>query len=141
LPKIDAEIQSVVEAIEQIRNDTSSTNWTVAIVLSAQSQEKGQRKLIELFKSCGIQARWASGEDVKESVDHVIVTDYESIVGLEFDCVCTMGVDQLLASGKAEFIQALWVAITRPRKFLIITRTGHDRIFDNPKFAGYQKSV
>jgi len=138
LPNADAEIEDIVNVVTELRSATASERWTAAIVTPPSADRSERDRLVGLLTSCGIAARWASGEDVKESVDKVIVTDYDSIVGLEFDFVCVMGIDRLLTAEGPAGTQALWVALTRARRFLLVTRIADDAIFDDSAFAGYR---
>ena len=76
---------------------------------------------------------------MKESVDRVIVTDYESIVGLEFDCVFIVGANSRLAKIEREDVESAWVAITRGRKFCCVTRSAPDLIFSRDEFSEFRK--
>jgi len=94
--------------------------------------------LVELLESYAVNTRWASGEDVKESVSQVVVTDYDSIVGLEFDAVFAMSVEQRLSDPTVANKLSVWVALTRARKFLHVSRVGSDQIFDHAEFEPYR---
>ena len=70
----------------------------------------------------------------------VVVTDFDSIVGLEFNAVFVLGLNDILADSDRHSLQAVWVALTRARQFLFVSRVGRDAVFDNPAFERYRDS-
>ena len=113
----------------------------MAVVVPNQLIDDTVERVIEELQSYDIKARWAVGEDVKESAEQAILTNYASIVGLEFDAVFAIGCDLMLRdlSAKAD-MQGVWVAITRPRQQVTITYMGIVPLLDKPEFGPF-KSV
>jgi hypothetical protein len=134
----EAEIVCVAERISELRTASETEKWTIAIVLPESLIPSISNQLITELKTYAVSARVASGEDVKESVEKVIVTDYDSIVGLEFDAVFLFGCDEALKEGRKEEVQAVWVALSRPRLFQHITHVGPARVFGDPAFSAFR---
>jgi len=112
------ECQALAQRINQLKTSEDSKRWSIAVVLPFDKRQDSVGDLIELFQRCDVRARWASGQDLRESKDHVVLTTYDSVVGLEFDAVMLPGVDLLLMRrGKDDALRALWVAVTRARKY------------------------
>jgi DNA helicase IV len=76
---------------------------------------------------------------VKESTEQVVLTDYESIVGLEFDAVLVAGCDELF-KGKVDkaVLQSVWVANTRARQYIAVSYAGQGGFFDDREFDKYR---
>lgn len=140
LETLAEELDCIADRINELRNEDNSKQWTITVVVPDQLIEKARKSLVDLLEAHFIQARWATGEDVKEHVDRVVVTDYESIVGLEFDCVFTIGIDTRLADASRDDLQSAWVALTRARRFICVTRTGSDEVFERQVFQEYHVS-
>ena len=134
----DAEIDCIAERISQIRTASDTEKWTIAIVVPDSLISTVAKPLIAELKSYAVGAREASGEDVKESTDKVIVTDYDSIVGLEFDAVFLLGCEEALNEGHKEEVQAAWVALSRPRLFRRITHVGPVKVFGDSAFDAFR---
>ena len=66
---------------------------SIAVVVPPSLEGGPVELLVRQLQSFAVDARWATREDVKESVVKVIVTDFDSIVGLEFDAIVIMGVE------------------------------------------------
>ncbi|MCC7421482.1 MAG: UvrD-helicase domain-containing protein [Planctomycetaceae bacterium] len=132
------ELEVVAESICQLRDQHESELWTIAVVVP-KSAHSAANPLVKLLTSYGVHARPASGEDVKESIDRVIVTDFDSIVGLEFDAVYVIAADQAIPQLTPENVRSLWVALTRARKFLHVSRINSDAVFDQATFAPYHE--
>jgi DNA helicase IV len=119
--------------ITRLRNNAESADWSIAVILPNSLAQTFGNQLIDGLAGYDVDARWASGEDVKESVDRVIVTGYESIVGLEFDAVFVAGCDEILAErDKADALRALWVAMTRARQYVAVSCVGVMELFTRP---------
>lgn len=87
----------------------------------------------------GARVKVSYGEDIRESTEKVIVTDLESIVGLEFDSVVFYDSD-----GIANVVNVntnrnmLWVALSRARKNLAVIYSASETIFDDKRFDKYR---
>jgi DNA helicase IV len=114
----EQECEALAQRINQIKTSEESKRWSIAVVLPFDEKHDAVRGLIELFRRCDVRARWASGQDLRESKDHVVLTTYDSVVGIEFDAVMLPGVDLILRrTRKDDALRALWVAVTRARKY------------------------
>lgn len=114
----DKECLALAQRINQLKADVESMRWSIAVVLPLGERHDAVQGLIALFERCDIRSRWASGQDLRESKDHVVLTTYDSVVGLEFDAVMLPGVDLVLKrSQRDEAMRALWVAVTRARRY------------------------
>jgi hypothetical protein len=133
------ELDWVVRSIIGAKGGERSAEWTMAVVVPDKLTAEIRDRIIPELKSCDVKARWAAGEDVKESVEQVIVTDFDSVVGLEFDFVCVVGCEVSLAeqSGK-DALQRVWVAITRARQYVAITNTGANPLLDDKRFDAFR---
>ena len=78
------------------------------------------------------------GEDVEEDVEKVIITNYDSIVGLEFDAVFLLGCDEAIKVGHKAEVQSVWVALSRPRQFQHISHVGTVKVFGEPAFDAFR---
>jgi superfamily I DNA/RNA helicase len=136
-PDRGVELQLVADSIAQLRDTHTSELWTIAVVVPDSAIEMARTALVDQLKSYGVRARWADPEDVKESVDHVIVTNFDSIVGLEFDAVYVIASDEGLPDLTPDHVRPNWVALTRARKFLHVSRVGTDAVFGFLQFAAY----
>jgi len=141
----DAERDSLAQRINQIKASEESKRWSVAVVLPFDERHDAVQQLIELFKRCDMRARWAIGQDLRESKDHVVLTTYDSVVGLEFDAVMLPCVDLLLTHPqKDDALRALWVAVTRARKYEWLSGLKADKhwasLFDKKDFDPYRSS-
>lgn len=136
----DEELKLVAQRISDLRNDPNSKDWTITVVVPTSCIDTTARPLVERLESYFVEARWATGEDVKESVDRVIVTDYDSIVGLEFDCIVAPHLDEQLRELDRPAILSTWVGLTRARRFICVTRSAPDPIFDRNEFSQYHIS-
>ncbi|NLF73179.1 MAG: hypothetical protein GX575_29435 [Candidatus Anammoximicrobium sp.] len=128
----------VAERLCQLRSDKLSSTWTTVVVVPDGYRSSAERTFIPNLNAYAVPARWATGEDVKESVHQVVVTDFDSIVGLEFNAVFVLGLHQVLFRHERDAIQAVWVALTRARQFLFVSRINGDSIFDRLEFAEYR---
>jgi superfamily I DNA/RNA helicase len=133
----DDELEFVAARILNFKDGGNSEHTTVAVIVPGQLVEVFRASLIGKLRSYAVNVRWASGLEVTEGVDYVIVTDYESIVGLEFDCVFLVGAEAALQRGSAEEKLSIWVAITRPRTYLCVTYVGNVSLFDHPELKHY----
>jgi hypothetical protein len=135
----NSEFESIADSIHEMKQLTSRRPRSIVVVIPDSLQNAADEYLIKPLADYGINARWATGLDVKESVDQVIVTDRNSVVGLEFDAVFYACADQSLTSlQNRDDIQAAWVAISRAKDFLRISRVGIDAVFDLADFAQYR---
>ena len=122
-----------------MRNLPESAEWSIAVILPDRSAGSLSKALIEGLASFDVDARWASGEDVKESTERVIVTNYDSIVGLEFDAVFVAACDDLFQEReRADAYQGLWVALTRARQYLAVSSVGVFKVLARPAFQLYR---
>jgi hypothetical protein len=136
----DAQAEWLVWRIDQLQRDERARAWSVAVVVPAREDEWCRRVLEEL-QACGILARWAEGQDVHGCIEQVIMTTYESVVGLEFDAVFLPRCDEKLPGGSAtkDLIQAVWVALTRARQYLAVSHSNPLAVLEAPVFAPYRK--
>ncbi|MCX7418637.1 MAG: UvrD-helicase domain-containing protein [Planctomycetia bacterium] len=135
----ETEFDLIINEIAEVKTDPSFDAWSLAVVLPSSLEAFAKETLVPKLDEYAIPARWATGEDVKESVEKVIITDYDSIVGLEFDAVFVAGVDELLKDHAASRgTNAVWVALSRARQFLRVSRVGREPVFDSPAFAGHR---
>lgn len=112
------EWHALAQRISQLKSGQDSKRWSMAIVLPYDERSSAVKELIDLFRRCDIQARWASGQDLRESKDHVVLTEYGSVVGLEFDAVFLPCLDEMLGhSSTDDGRRSLWVAVTRARRY------------------------
>jgi hypothetical protein len=140
LETLGDELDCIAQRINDLRDNENSKHWSITIVVPDPLIETVKGPLVGLLEEHFLQARWAEREDVKEHVDRIIVTDYSSIVGLEFDCVFAMGIDTRLAEVSRDDLLSAWVALTRARRFICVTRTGKDDIFERQAFQEYHVS-
>ncbi len=134
------EFSGVATAVHEMMQSGKSGLQTVAVVVPDDEQRQATTEIVPALKSFGIHARWAADIDVKESVDHVIVTNRDSIVGLEFDSVFVMGTDKFLPNMDRSGIYSMWVALSRARRFLHVSRVGGDPVFDASCFDQFRPS-
>lgn len=137
----DEEGESVwlVDRVSRLRQG-EGVNWSVAVVVPPSRGEVWCRQMIDGLTECGIPARWATGEDVRESGEKVVLTDYHSVVGLEFDAVLLPGCDDVLSAPTPtkDGVQAAWVALTRARQFVAVSHVRFVGLFDNSTFDSYR---
>lgn len=95
-------------------------DWSIAVVVAPGLGPDWREAVIAGLASSDIRSRWAVGEDVRESDEQIILTDYESIVGLEFDAVLLPGCERVLAppNPNRDAIQSAWVALLPPGNIL-----------------------
>ncbi len=135
----DREASWLVDRIAEVRRK----DWSIAVVVPPGLGEDWRQRVIGELASCDIRSRWATGEDVRECQEQIILTNYESIVGLEFDAVFLPGCDRVLippAPG-ADSVQAAWVALTRSRQFVAVSHIGPVAIFSNGEFDHYRSEA
>jgi DNA helicase IV len=138
-PSRDLELGWLIRRIIDLRSTENSSWWTIAVILPESLAASISAKVISELRSCDIKTRWASGEDVKESTEQVILTDYESIVGLEFDAVFVAACDEVFKSkAEKEVVQSVWVAITRARQHIAVSYVEHNALFDGREFDMYR---
>jgi hypothetical protein len=128
----------LVGRVSELRQGEGS----IAVIVPQGLDEAWRDGLIDELKSWDIKSRWAIGEDVRECEEQVILTDYESVVGLEFDNVLLPGCERVLDPSRrdAEAIQAAWAALTRARRHLSISHVGPVDVFNDAAFDGYRSS-
>jgi superfamily I DNA/RNA helicase len=143
-PNRTVEMKWIVDRVGQCKASEQQNRWTIVIVIpeevvGAEAAQKAVKTMIADWKSCDIKARWATGEDIKESTEQVILTNYDSIVGLEFDAVIVMATDHMLAnSPERDAVQSFWVAITRARQYIAVTYLRDIPQLQLPEFAPYR---
>lgn len=136
-----SERAGIVTRISALRNLPNSTLWTIVVVVPDPYQSDVTNFFLPELATYDIAARWATGEDVKDSIHQVIFTNFDSVVGLEFNAVFVIGLNEILGGPRRvrrESIPSIWVAITRARQALTISRVKHDAVFDDPVFAPYR---
>jgi hypothetical protein len=136
---VQSEIEFVTEQITQIRNTTERRHWTIAVIVPDYYEEEIKFRLVKNLRAFGVESEWVVGDHVQDSVHKVIATKYTNIVGLEFDAVFVLGVGEVLSAGGKDSYQAVWVAISRPHRFLCVTSVGDGAIFDNAAFDSYRE--
>ncbi len=133
------EFFGIAQSIHEKKELDLKTLKSVAVVVPNSVKEAASDKLVGLLNQYGINARWATQLDVQESVDQVIVTDRTSIVGLEFDSVYFACTDIFFTSLESrDEIFAGWVALSRAKQFLHVSRVESDPVFDAPIFDEYR---
>jgi DNA helicase IV len=140
------ECTALAQRITQLKTSEETQRWSIAVVVPTDEQSEGVRNLIELFRRCDVRARWASGQDLRESRDHVVLTTYDSVVGLEFDAVMLPALDVMLARGKPQdAIRALWVAVTRAKKYEWLSGLSDashwNTLFGRSEFEAYRSTT
>jgi DNA helicase IV len=142
----EEELLAIAQRVSRMKSVDESKRWSIAIVLPFDEQSDPVRNLIDLFQRCDVRARWASGQDLRESKDHVVLTEYGSVVGLEFDAVMLPCLDVLLGRPRKEdMLRALWVAITRARRYEWVSGLQGDkdwgRLFGKQDFDDYRTAA
>lgn len=135
----DDELGCVVSEVARLRGLSNGALWTIAVIVPESYRGDVDERLISALDECAIATRWADGEDVKDSVHKVIVTRYDSIVGLEFNAVFVLGVNEVVTTGAKEEIQSVWVALSRSHQYLFVSRVAGDPVFDSPRFDRFRK--
>ncbi len=135
----DDELECVVSEVSRLRGLPNGALWTIAVIVPENYRSHVYERLIPALDECAIATRWADGEDVKDSVHKVIVTKYDSIVGLEFNAVFVLGVNEIILTGNKEEIQSVWVALSRAHQYLLVSRVVGDPIFDAARFDRFRK--
>ena len=135
----DDELGCVVSEVARLRGLSNGALWTIAVIVPENYRGDVDERLISALDECAIATRWADGEDVKDSVHKVIVTKYDSIVGLEFNAVFVLGVNEVVKTGAKEEIQSVWVALSRSHQYLFVSRIAGDPIFDASRFDRFRK--
>lgn len=133
------ELDCVVSEVSRLRGMPNGALWTIAVIVPENYRVDVDEQLISALDECAIATRWADGEDVKDSVHKVIVTKYDSIVGLEFNAVFVLGVNEIIQTGAKEEIQSVWVALSRAHQYLFVSRVVCDPVFDAPRFDRFRK--
>ena len=138
----DEECAAIIGRVVDLKESNESLRWSVAIVLPYAEDSDVVRELISRLRRCAVRARWAVGPDLRESKEHVVLTNYDSVVGLEFDAVILACSDDLVRNlDTDEAIRAIWVAITRPRRYEMISYVGDLPMFADARLDGYRKCV
>lgn len=114
--------------------------WSIAVIVPPTIPPAWREQLIEALASCDIRATWATGGNVSECQDKVILTDYESIVGLEFDAIFLPSCHKVLVppTPGTDAVQAAWVALTRARQFIAVSYYGPIAVFGDKSFKPYR---
>jgi len=138
-PDRNMEFYGIAQSIHEKKELKLKELKSVAVVVPRSLEKAASDQLVGLLNQYGINARWATQLDVQESVDQVIVTDRDSIVGLEFDSVYFACTDIFFPWLKStEEIEAGWVALSRAKQFLHVSRVESDPVFDAPIFDEYR---
>jgi DNA helicase IV len=129
------QIAWLVDRVSSLRDE----DWSIAVVVPTGMGLDWRESVIQGLKSSDIRSRWAEGEDVRECDEQIILTNYESIVGLEFDAVLLPGCERVLTppNPTQDAVQSAWVALTRARKHVGISHVGPIAILDNELFRTY----
>lgn len=135
----DDELGCVVSEVARLRGLSNGALWTIAVIVPESYRGDIDGRLISALDECAIATRWADGEDVKDSVHKVIVTKYDCIVGLEFNAVFVLGVNEVIKTGAKEEIQSVWVALSRSHQYLFVSRIDGDPVFDASRFDRFRK--
>lgn len=134
------ECDTVVQRIARLKSDEESKTWTIAIVLPGNEETEIAKLLRKQCEGCDLRARWVVGQDLRESRDHIVMTSYDHIVGLEFDAVFVACADEIVQDLEAEeALRAIWVAITRARKYQCISYVGAVSLFEQPGLDEYHR--
>gem|GEM_PF-6781833 len=132
------ELSYVVDEVSRIRNSEEGRLWTMAIIVPETYESLAKELLVKTLDELAISAAWAVGDQVRDSVHKVVVTKYNNIVGLEFNAVFVVGVNDVLTMRTQASVQSVWVAISRGQQFLNVSRVGADSIFDHAAFNSYR---
>lgn len=132
------EHEAIADRITDLKDYEVSQAWTYAIIVPERLKEEAQGELIPALQSRFIEAQWVEGNNVSPTVDRVVVCGFDSIVGLEFDCVFIMGVDLNQSRVNDGPDLGLWVGVTRAQKFLHISLRGEPSLLDTSRFAKFQ---
>jgi hypothetical protein len=134
------ECDTIVQRIAQLKAEEASKGWAIAIVLPGNEETEIAKLLRKQCEGCDLRARWVIGQDLRESRDHIVMTSYDHIVGLEFDAVFIACADEIVQDLEAEeALRAIWVAITRARKYECISYVGSVPLFEHPGLDGYHR--
>lgn len=134
------EHEAIADRITDLKDYQVSEAWTYAIIVPDTLKEEAQGELIPALESRFIDAQWVEGNNVSPTVDRVVVCGFDSIVGLEFDCVFIMGVNLYESNLNSGPDLGLWVGVTRAQKFLYITLRGQPGLLDTGRFAKFRTS-
>lgn len=118
------ELAWIAETIDRFKSAGPAAS-VVVVVPPAPRRAGVVQELRAALDHLGLPSREAHGEDMRESVERVMITDCESVVGLEFDAVfipqlTTVWPTSLDANQKSAF----WVAATRAKRFIGLSSTG-----------------
>ena len=117
---LDAEVRWISEQIDRIKS--KSSEFSVAVVLRKRDNSpRITPRLLKQLEETGIPCREAFGEDMQESSEKVMITDADSVVGLEFDAVCVPCLDTFWGDALETGRNALWTAVTRARSYLFMS--------------------
>ena len=134
----DDELDWLVRRVCDLKSAPMSSHFTIAVILPGAAVGALAEGLVQELTSCDLRSRWASGEDVKESTEQVVLTDYDSIVGLEFDAIFVAACDEVFrATPLSEASRSVWVALTRARQYVGVTYVGECPILGQEEFSPY----
>lgn len=137
-PSVADEDRWLVDAIHRIRNAGSRT----LVVCVADLRAPRWDDLVSELRTLDIAARIASGEDVRECEEKVIVTDLDSVVGLEFGAVLLPGIEQTFGPQGSivgpEALRRAWVPMTRASDELLVSCVGSVAILGDEAFARWR---
>ncbi len=120
---VSEEMQTISAEVERIKAERPDASVAV-IVRDGQSSAGAAEALKGELNANGVPARIAYGEQIGERLDKVLITDADSVVGLEFDAVVLVGVERLWPSDLSpEDTRAFWICATRAKRYLTITAT------------------
>ena len=138
-PSVAEEDRWLLDSIHRIRNAGSRT----LVVCVADLRAQRWKDLVAALRSFDIAARIAFGEDVRECEEKVIVTDLDSVVGLEFGAVLLPGIEQTLGAQGSdigpEAIRRAWVPMTRASDELLVSSVGSVAILGDDAFARWRR--
>lgn len=132
------ELDAIAEKISELKEYDSSDDWTIAVIVPKEMTNEVKDILMPELVHRFIDCEWPIQKNVKPTTDHVVFTDYNSVVGLEFDAVFCPAVDIPLVRNTVDDRQALWVALTRARKFVFVSHGQVPVLFDHADFDAFR---
>lgn len=115
---VEEEIRWLASQVDRLK--VSGQVSSVVVVLPHSAQLERYASLVrEALDDIGIPARVAHGEDMRDSTEKVMITDCDSVVGLEFDAVFLPGLSELWSDRPSgDERNALWIAASRAKRYV-----------------------